>query len=103
MVEASHLEHSKDCGYYDEVHNGVIECRECHLKRHIEILLEKDDNWSLSAVRLQVSNCYRSGLKTFKYYEQHPEELEEDRYRVVQILEYYGLNPDDFVKQLVKR
>jgi hypothetical protein len=97
MVEASHFNHDKKSGDYDDPDNGTIECKQCHLKRHIELMLELDNPWSIKSARLQAMSCFRNGFRTHKHYESFPEDLQEDQFRVVEILEEYGLDPDYFI------
>jgi hypothetical protein len=59
-LEASHYNHDKSKGNYDDISNGRILCTRCHLKDHIENRgkngLTKDaNNWAIERLKERVS------------------------------------------------
>lgn len=97
MVQASHYDHDKNKEWYDNPDNGTISCISCHLRNHIELMLEDNCAWSYNSVRLLVLGAWNNGLHTRKYYESDPDQLERDRYEIIDILDGYGLDKDQFL------
>lgn len=97
MVQASHLHHDSSFEYYDDSDMGVIECMECHLRRHIAIMKELDNNWSVQSTRLLATSIYRDGFMTRRYVESNPDILADDRLHLIEILEEEALDPDYFI------
>jgi len=97
MVQASHYDHDKSSDHYDDPDNGTISCITCHLRNHIELMLEDNCAWSYNSVRLLVLGAWNNGLHTRRYYESDPDQLERDRYEIIDILDSYGLDKDQFL------
>jgi len=97
MVHASHYDHDRDSGYYDNPENGCIQCVMCHLRTHIELMLEDDNAWSFNSTRLLAMGIWRDGIHTRAYYRGNPEQILEDREELLAIFDEYGLPVETFV------
>lgn len=97
MVHASHYDHSRDNDYYDSPENGRIQCVICHLRTHIELMLDDDNAWSFNSTRLLAMGIWKEGIHTRKYYEKNPEQICDDRMELLLVFEEYNLPPETFI------
>ena len=95
MVEASHINHARDKNY-NNPKNGLIECRECHLERHIMMYKSNPNQWSENAVRLLAINWVQKGLRIYK--ETTFRTKRQDKRELRRLFAEYELDLEAFIK-----
>lgn len=100
MQHAAHYLELHQNGTDDNSDNGRILCVKCHLHEHI-IGLQRDfthsTQWHENSLRLLANQAFHDGLHTKAFYEECPEWVDIDRREVVAMLEYFGLDPREFI------
>lgn len=99
-LHASHKDHDRRNPYYNNPENGTTLCVECHLREHIHLLLESDDdniNWAWHSVRLLAQGVWEDSFHTRGYRFRHGDTLEEDRGHLEEVFDSYELNVFEFI------
>ena len=95
VIEMAHYDHNRN-EHYNEPENGRSSCRACHLRESIGHMLDDEPHHGLGVVKMQVMRCYKEGLHLRK--KKNAWTLRKDRTEVIEILNSYGLNPDEFLR-----
>lgn len=104
-MDAGHrYTHDKKDPRYNDPANGMCICLEEHLKQHIDLYNEAlcSDNdeyidWAYHSVRLIARRAYIDGLRSLDHYAEVPLDIIDDRDTVIEILNDYGLNPEELI------
>ncbi len=94
MVHASHYDHERN-DHYDCPDNGCVECIADHIRRHIELHQEMDDQWSYNSLRLLASNAVANGMRRRGC--NNEDTLAEDREEIERIFNDYDLDLEAFI------
>ena len=82
LLEASHLDHTKDEGY-DTAERGKTQCRVCHLLFHIDL-----HDWR--GVNAIAQRIWDKGLCHYSVYDENPKLLEDHRIQLSEMLTAAG-------------
>lgn len=97
LVHIAHYHDRTETGRpdYDNPENGRVLTIEEHLREHIERFQEGLE--PANAFRLIANTAYKGGLHTRRFYVTHPWVREIDRETVLQVLEWYDIDPDQIL------
>lgn len=106
LVDASHRDHNRKSGYYDEARNGEILSRTAHLEQHIRYMIGFGKAVDRAAVELLAQRNWgyidekgniKEGLHTYLIYNANPDVLIKDRQEILDLFKRYRLNPAEFI------
>jgi hypothetical protein len=100
-VQASHKDHDRRNPYYNHPDNGTTLCVECHIREHIALLKEADYDtfdWAWHSVRLLANSVWKESFHDVRYLYNHPETLEDDRVKLMEVFDDNGVDLFEFVK-----
>ena len=81
----------------DNPKRGRLLSRFCHFDEHLQYYLQSHLVFAENSLRLIAQTSYTNGLHTFKFIDQFPAALENDRKIVVARLEVHNVNPMNFI------
>lgn len=100
LVEAAHKIGTHQPTPDGNIDHGELRAKVCHLQQHIEEL-QKERTWTnIRAVELASQRAFQSGFHTYRVYEEHPEQLDQDRQELFTILTDSGLDVREYVLNL---